>query len=190
MELRHHGKVPDFSYGRIVYAYTLPGCIDDYVPIKNADVNKIPYLEWSPQAYLGSKGYKFLQAEEIVSNPSHVELSAGRFWSEKNILLWKPEHNDEKLRFVINKPEKEVSNLGITIAHMPQGGKFKVYLNSNLILFGDKEIISSNDSIRTYLRNHISAPAAFQSGENEIVIEFNDNPGNVIGIDFFWIKDR
>ena len=189
MELRHHGVVTDFSYGRIVYAYTLPGCIDDYLPINNADVNKIPYQEWSPQAYLGSKGYKFIQAEDIVSNPSHVELSAGRFWSEKNILLWKPEHNDEKLSFMINKPEKEVSNLGITIAHMPQGGNFKVYLNGNLILFGDKETISSNDSLRTYLRNHISAPAAFQSGENEIVIELDDEPGKVIGIDFFWIKE-
>ena len=91
---------------------------------------------------------------------------------------------------MINKAEKEVSNLGITIAHMPQGGYFKVYLNGNLILFSDKETISSNDSIRTYLRNHISAPASFKSGENEIEIEFDDEPGKVIGIDFFWIKER
>jgi hypothetical protein len=191
MELRHHGIVPNFSYGRIIYAYTLPGCIDDFVPVTESDINNIPYLEWSPQAYLGSKGYKFLQAEDIVSNPSNAELVQGRFWSEKNILLWKPMNNNEKLRFIITKPEEGAFNFGLTIAHMPEGGTFRVLLNGNPVLFNGQDTIKSKDSLRTYLRNHISAPVPFHSGENELEIEsIGGNNGDKIGIDFFWVKDR
>jgi hypothetical protein len=191
MELRHHGVVSNFSYGRIIYAYTLPGCIDDYMPIPKFDVNRIPYLEWSPLAYLGSSGYIFIQSEDIVSDPSSIELSDGRFWSEEKILLWKPGKNHEKLRFITTKPEEGAFNLGITIAHMPQGGAFKVLLNDNPVLFNGEAVINSKDSLRTYLRNHISAPVPFQSGGNEIVLEYIEgNAGNEIGIDFFWIKDK
>jgi hypothetical protein len=191
MELRHHGVVSNFSYGRIIYAYTLPGCIDDYMPIPKFDVNRIPYLEWSPLAYLGSSGYIFIQSEDIVSDPSSIELSDGRFWSEEKILLWKPGKNHEKLRFITTKPEEGAFNLGITIAHMPQGGAFKVLLNDNPVLFNGEAVINSKDSLRTYLRNHISAPVPFQSGGNEIVLEYIEgNAGNEIGIDFFWVKDK
>ena len=74
---------------------------------------------------------------------------------------------------------------------MPQGGAFRVLLNGNAILFNGEDAINSNDPSRTYLRNHISAPVTFQSGENEIVLEYiEEEAGNKIGIDFFWVKDK
>jgi hypothetical protein len=191
MELRHHGVVPNFSYGRIIYAYTLPGFIDDFIPISKSSVNWIPYLEWSPLAYLGSSGFSFSQAEDILVNPPETELVNGNFWSEEKILVWKPLAIGDKLKFNIVKPEEGTFNFGITIAHMPQGGTFRVLLNGNAIFFSGQDAINSNDSLRTYLRNYISAPVPFQSGTNEIELEYIEgNAGNEIGIDFFWVKDK
>jgi hypothetical protein len=74
---------------------------------------------------------------------------------------------------------------------MPQGGTFRVLLNGNAIFFSGQDAINSNDSLRTYLRNYISAPVPFQSGTNEIELEYIEgNAGNEIGIDFFWVKDK
>jgi len=191
MELRHHGKVANFSYGRMIYAYTLPGCIDDFVPISKLVVKRIPYLEWSPMAYLGSSGFTFTQAEDIVTNPTAAELVSGKLWSEDKILLWKPGNGNNMLKFIISKPEEGASNLGITIAHMPQGGAFMVLLNDETVEFNKNDTINSNDSSRTYLRNYISAPVQFNSGENEIVLKYlGQDIGKGIGIDFFWLKNK
>jgi len=191
MELRHHGVVSNFSYGRIIYAYTLPGCIDDFIPISKSSVNRIPYLEWSPLAYLGSSGFSFSQAEDILVNPSETELVIGKFWSEKKILVWKPLAIGDKLKFNIVKPEKGLYNLGITAAHMPEGGAFNVHLNGESVEFNENDTINTRDSSRVYLRNYISAPIQFDSGDNEITLEYTGKEtGQEISIDFFWFKDK
>ena len=66
MELGHHGTVPDFSYGRIVYFYALPGVLDDYRKISVPDIRYLPYLKWDPIAYLGSAGFRYIQAEKLI----------------------------------------------------------------------------------------------------------------------------
>ena len=132
-----------------------------------------------------------LQAEDIVVNPSAAEAENGKLWSKGKILLWKPGNDSEMLRFIISKQKDGGSNFGMTIAHMPQGGAFMVLLNGETVQFNSAVTINSNDSSRTYLRNYISAPIPFRSGENEIVIRYIGKvPGEAIGIDFFWLKDR
>jgi hypothetical protein len=191
MELRHHGVVPDLSYGRIIYSYTSPGCIDDFLPISKSDDLKIPYLKWTPLAYLGSAGYTFIQAEEALADPTFTELVEGKLWSQGKITWWKPDKKDDQLKFRINKLQAGPSNFGITLAHMPNGGAFTVFLNGETILFNKRDTINTYDPLRTFLRNYISVPVPFNSGKNEVILNYTGQETNqVIGIDFFWLKNN
>jgi hypothetical protein len=168
MELRHHGVVPNFSYGRIVYAYALPGFVDDYMPISKEDVRMIPYLDWKPLAYLGSRGYTFLQAEDVVVGKSRTNIVNGKFWSEGKILLWEPENKDDVIKFIVDAKEDRESTIGLTLAHMPGGGTITIFLNWNPVKFDDQENIDLNDPARTYLKNYFSGQIPFSAGKNEI----------------------
>jgi len=191
MELYHHGVVPGFSYGRIVYAYTLPGCVDDYVPITARDVEEIPYNTWEPLAYLGSRGYEFRQSEEMVVDPAAAGTRKGKLWSDNHILEWKPEESGDSLRFTFAGSGESESTIAMTLAHGPDGGTFSVLLNGEPVRFSDKELINTHDPSRTYLRNHFSEKIRLKERENEIVL-VNNGPGpeESIKIDFFWFKDH
>lgn len=191
MELLHHGQVPNFSYGRIIYAYTLPGCFDDFQPITKRDIHSTPYLEWKPMAYLGSSGYSFVQAEDLVVHSASTEVISGKIWSGSKILLWKPMKEHEELKFVFHREKEGKTNLGMTLAHLPNGGGIMVFLNGDPVTFNDNLSIDLGDSARTYLKNYISEPLPVQKGKNEIALKFSDwKNGNVSGIDFFWLNER
>ena len=91
MELRHHGIVPGFSYGRIVYFYAMPGLVSDAQEISMANIRKIDYQTWVPEAYLGSSGFTFIQAEKLMNHETNVEVEPGKMWAAGSILMWKPE---------------------------------------------------------------------------------------------------
>jgi len=142
-------------------------------------------------AMMDQAGLEEAQAEDILVNPSETELVIGKFWSEKKILVWKPLAIGDKLKFNIVKPEKGLYNLGITAAHMPEGGAFNVHLNGESVEFNENDTINTRDSSRVYLRNYISAPIQFDSGDNEITLEYTGKEtGQEISIDFFWFKDK
>ena len=67
MELGHHGIVPGFSYGRIVYFYALPEVLDNYRKISASEIRYLPYPVWDPIAYLGSAGFRYIQVEKLIS---------------------------------------------------------------------------------------------------------------------------
>ena len=191
MELLHHGVVPDFSYGRIVYAYTLPGCIDDNPPISKQDTERIPYLYWQPWAYLGSAGFSFIQAEEILINLSAAQVEDGKLWSEGKMLLWKPKVKNDELQFEIDKAHDGESNIGFTLAHMPDGGEISIFLNGEILKFNDREKIDLYEPYQTLLRNHMSKSISLKKGKNQILLKYiGQDPRKKIGIDFFWLRDN
>lgn len=191
MELRHHDIVPNFTYGRIIYFYGSPFITDDYKKIEMGAIRELPYLIWSPEAYLGSAGYTFIQAEKLAKKNPHLFLEKNRISAEGNILSWIPEQKDEKLQFKIpSKKVKKNTRIGLTMAHSPGGGMLIFILNGKRIKFDDKETVSLLRPYRTVLDNHFSEEVTLYEGDNELIIEMQDADGSKTAwIDFIWIRE-
>lgn len=191
MELLHHGVVPDFSYGRIVYVYALPGCADDFVPVTSIDVEKIPYLHWRPEAYLGSAGFQFIEAEKIVTKGSEITIEEGNRWSDGHVLMWKPKEKNDILKFKINQPAEGKFIMGLTMVRLPNGGKVSVYLNGEVIQLNGNEAIDLHEPFRVQLQNYFSKSLSFKKSKNEVLLKYiGEDPNKIIGVDFFWLKDK
>ena len=190
MELGHHGVVPGFSYGRIVYYYALPGAVDDFKKISMPDMADIAYLPWSPVAYLGSAGYSYIQAEKLISESPSVKAETGKIWAGGKIVMWKPLKNGDKIRFNLSCiADAENATIGLTLSHNPEGGTVAFALNGNRINFGGKETVNTYEPFQTILANHFSEPVSLKKGLNEVTIESMDaGHGKKTGIDFVWLK--
>jgi hypothetical protein len=191
MELGHHGIVPGFSYGRIVYLYSLPGLIDDYRKISMNDIITPPYYTWEPEAYLGSAGNRFVQAEDLLYNRTNCRIEEGKIWAGGKIVMWAPAKEKERIAFRF-RSEKGIKNtsLGLTLAHSPDGGTISVYLNGKLLKYGDNETISLFEPDHQILDNHFSDRITIGKGINEIIIESRSEiPGKKAGVDFMWFKE-
>jgi hypothetical protein len=190
MELGHHGVVPGFSYGRIVYYYALPGSIDDYKKISMPDIADISYLPWSPVAYLGSAGYSYIQAENLISESPSVKAEQGKLWAGGSIMMWKPLKIGEKIKFNLSSSENvENTTLGLTLSHNREGGKVAFAVNGKKITFDGEETVNTNEPFQTILANHFSEPVNLKKGLNELIIESMDTcHGKKTGIDFVWLK--
>ena len=191
MELFHHDVVPGFSYGRIIYGYMLPGFIDDYVPISDPGTNPVNYDSWEPKAYLGSAGYSFFQAEDLVESSSSAKVIEEKMASGGRILMWTPSMTGEKLQFIVERPATEQYILGFTFQKLPGGGNFTVYLNGNPVRLNKQDNIDLDETGRKILRNYFSAPVSFIKGRNEVVLKNMGTTGrNKTGIDFIWLKEK
>jgi hypothetical protein len=190
IELGHHGIVPGFSYGRIVYYYALPGTIDDYKKISVPELRNLTYSKWDPISYLGSADYTYFQAEKLVPVSTTVKAEKGRIWADSLIVMWKPAKKGEKLKFRIPLTQEiGTSTMGLTLAHSPDGGNILVSMNGQYLKFDGNEFINLYEPSQTTLVNHFSDAVALKKGLNEVVIESIDsNPGKKIGLDFIWVK--
>ncbi|MCX6224102.1 MAG: DUF2961 domain-containing protein [Bacteroidia bacterium] len=190
MELRHHGAVPRFSHGRIVHFYALPGLHDDYQPISMDDLRDLPYYEWNPEAYLGSAGFRFDQAEDLAEKNPAARVEVGKYWAGGKILMWKPLNKGDQIRFILkisNHPDS--TNLGFTLAKMPDGGSISVLVNEKKLRCNGEEIISLFEENQTVLDNYFTEKVKLNRGTNEIIFESrNEKPEKRIGIDFLWIQ--
>jgi hypothetical protein len=191
MELGHHGTVPDFSYGRIVYYYALPGTIDDYRKISMRDIRYLPYLRWDPIAYLGSAGFKYIQAEKLIAESPAVKLEPGKLWADGSILLWKPAKDRGEIKFNITGTSTvEKAVIGFTLSHNPDGGKIRIAINGKAVKFDGKEVMDLFEPVQTILANHFSETVGLRKGANEVIIESMDSgPVKSVGIDFIWLKE-
>ena len=190
MELGHHGIVKNFSYGRIVYFYALPGTLDDYQKISMPDIADIAYLPWKPVAYLGSAGYIYIQAEKLISESSSVKTEQGKLWADGSIIMWKPLKYGEKIKFNISSIENvENTTIGLTLSHNPEGGTVAFTINGKRLNFDGQETVNTLEPFQTTLVNHFSEPVGLNQGLNEVIIESMDaDQGKKIGIDFVWLK--
>ncbi len=193
MELGNHGIVPDFSYGRIVYFYAMPGLIDDFQKISMSDLRDIPYQYWKPIAYCGSAGFRFIEAENsIAEKSSNIKVEKGKLWAEEDILMWTPAKDGEMIRFQINI-DKATDNtrIGFTMAHCPDGGKVSFLVNGKPVKFDGKEILNLYEPNLTILANHFSESISLNKGRNEIRFEsLSTEKDKKIGVDFIWIKEN
>jgi hypothetical protein len=190
MELGHHGTVDNFSYGRIIYYYAMPGTLDNYSRINGSDIRDISYSDWKPIAYLGSSGYKYFQAEELPRNEAKVKTEESNISSGKRILDWYPRNVSDRLEFRI-KCEKNITgtNFGLTLRHDPYGGIISVYLNGKPVKIDGKPDVSLFETTREILSNHFSEKVDLNEGINTIVIEAKDTGrSGKVGIDFIWMK--
>jgi hypothetical protein len=190
MELGHHGIVPGFAYGRIVYYYALPGTIDDFKKISIPDIADITYLQWTPVAYLGSAGYKYIQAEKIISESPSVEVEPGKIWAGGSIVMWKPVKDGEKIKFNLSSSSNvENATIGLTLSHNPEGGTVAFEINGKMVNFDRKETVNTFEPFQTILANHFSEPVRLKNGLNEVIIKsMNTGNGKKVGIDFVWLK--
>lgn len=190
MELGHHGIVPDFSYGRIVYYYALPVVIDDYKKISVPEIMYLPYLKWDPIAYLGSAGFRYIQAEKLIAESSSVKTERGKLYADGAIIIWKPVKNGERIKFNISC-DKMVENgvVGFTLSHNPEGGVMAFMLNGRPVKVDGNETVNTFEPFQTILANHFSEQVRLKKGSNEVIIEsIDDDHGKKIGIDFVWLK--
>jgi D-arabinan exo alpha-(1,3)/(1,5)-arabinofuranosidase (non-reducing end) len=192
MELGHHGHVPGFSYGRIVYFYAIPSLIDNYSKISGSDIAEISYQNWEPLAYLGSSGNRFIQAELLIPNGLTSSIEDGDIWSGGKIVMWKPRRAGDKVKFRLNNMQDSYkTNIGFTMAHGPDGGKILISVNNNVLKFRGNNTISLFEAGRQILDNHFSEQISLLNGINELTIESVDTiPGKRVGIDFIWLQDH
>jgi len=192
MELRHHGTVPSFSYGRIIYLYALPGLIDENPEISIEDLGEIVYKTWKPEAYLGSAGFTFIQAENLLHQTTNSKVEPGNMWADGSILFWKPQHKGEKISFHISLGQiMENTKIGFTLVHSPQGGRISVLLNGKPIKIDDFHSVDLIEPNQRILANHFSEPVKLNMGNNEInFISAGAEKDDLIGIDFFWVNDK
>ena len=192
MELGHHGIVPGFSYGRIVYFYALPGPKDDHKGMSRDDIREIGYQTWKPEAYLGSAGYQFIQAENLTNDHSSVRTEPGKMWADGHILMWNPVKTGEKITFQIHLDKTvEKTNLGFTLAHGPSGGEISLLINEKPTMVDGNHSIDLYEPNQHILVNHFSAPVQLLKGKNDITfISLAAEKHPDIGIDFIWINEK
>ena len=191
IELLHHGVVPGFDYGRMVYLYALPDMLDDHMDISMDDIREQHLTGWEPIAFKGSAGYKFYNAEDVVATRTNLTFEENTLWSGDKLLVWSPTQKGEKISFIVPNSLEGVENkMVITFAHFPEGGDVSVYVNSILTKFKGKEILNLFEPYHRVSRKYTSTPLKLKKGENEITIECVGDPtGKKVGIDFIWVKD-
>lgn len=191
MELGHHGEVPGFCYGRIIYYYALPDGQNLNSLFSREELRDIYYDEWSPIAYKGSAGNKFYQAEELVKMKPGLEMKSGNFYAESGILEWKPSSKGDKLVFNLSSERADhKTRIGITMLNGPECGSFTVFVNGEMKKFDGKDIVDFYQPYLETLGNHFTDPVILKKGQNSITLVCEDQDTlNAAGIDFIWIHE-
>lgn len=185
MELFHQDSVPGFSYGRIAYYYALPGSFDDHQVISKEDVRMLELPEiFHLKAFKGSRNYSFYEAESIVKNNRNTSIMQGPLWSENSLLVWEPENVGEKLRLSVPiKKKGEKMRVMLTVRGSPEDGKVSVFLNNKR----NGDTINLNEDFQVLSKN-IQLEDAVINEDNDLVLVFEGNPGQQVGIDFIWVR--
>lgn len=203
MELLHQDKfITDFSYGRIIYLYALPGLMDDNIDIVPGNTSTKFSFNWKPEARFGSDGYSFIEGEDLagINNNINTSIEESYIWSGNKILMWKPEYYGENICFQLHKIDT-IKNTGfaITAAHTPRGGKFLLYINDSPIKLSYSEWCHSDscysDTVDLYephrklLRTFMTEKIKLQEYNKVKLVYIGDGIKNEIGIDFIWLKE-
>lgn len=185
MELFHHDSVPDFVYGRIAYYYGLPGIFDDHKVISPDDV-RIPEMpeSWSPKAFRGSEGFTFYPAEDVLTSGENTSIENGYLWADNKVLVSKPKQKGEKITFKISGEMNGRNAIILTTKQSPEGGKFTASLNKKSVL---KEAVDLQTEFHTISRN-VALMVNELRNTNELVLTFEGEPGQEVGLDFIWVK--
>jgi hypothetical protein len=187
MELLSHGRVPGFSYGRMVYYYGVPGIYDDHIPLTGTDV-EMPQLPefWTPAKYRGSSKASFYEAEEVVITREKTTFKADKLWTEGRMLLWTPQEVGEELEFTIPIEDEGTYALLFTVCKSPDSGAFKVQIGDQKISFGNSDQLDLYAPFGTLSRSIRTSRIQLEAGLQTITLINQSSPGRSIGIDFIW----
>ena len=186
MELYHHGIVHNFDYGRISYYYAPPETIDDNMRISDADLGEQSMPHWdAPEQYLGSGGYKFIEAEDIVSLYPADRLIYDYLWSGGRAFFndFTAKGDSFELRFSVDKTDEK--NIQLTMPHTPRSGKVKIYIKG----LEEQTAVEAdlNSEYRILSRNHSLKRTELKPGNYSIIIENLEESSNRVGVDFIWL---
>ena len=190
MELWHHGVVADFSYGRIVWFYALPGIIVHNAEVSDNEIRPVHSRSWSPEAYKGSSGYKFIQAEKLTSEKPGLITEAGILYANDTILRWKPLKKGDSMSLIyLSKRHIPQTRIGFTLAHSPRSGSVSFKVNGKIVKFDEEDSLNLFEPNNPILANHFSEDIELLKGINEIeLISEDEEEGKSIGVDFLWVR--
>ena len=186
MELYHHGIVHDFDYGRICYYYAPPETIDDNMRISDADLDKQSMTPWNaPEKYLGSDGYEFIEAEDIVSLYPADRLFYDYLWSGGRAFFnnFGSQGDSFELRFSITEAVEK--SIRLTMAHTPMSGKVKIYIRG--LVEQTAVEVDLKSAYRMLSRNHSLKRVELQPGNYSVIVENLEDGPNRVGVDFIWL---
>lgn len=196
MELMTHGWVDGLSYGRMTWFYVRPGARDDCDEVSLDDVRELTCPVWIPMALLGSQGYAFCNAENVVERMENVEYDHDALWSEGRLPVWTSRKPKENLSFSICRSVETVATLHFTVAFMPHGGKYRVLFNGSPVKVKRDNHYAFSDTMDLeyeygrYLRTFCTKEVSFRKGINTVTFENISEEGREarLGVDFFWIR--
>jgi hypothetical protein len=192
MELIHHEVLlPNFSYGRMVYLYSLPGYVNDLMHITKEDVREIETPIWAPAARNRTTGYHFVEAEKLVDPGKNIAVESGYIWSGHKILMWTPTKKGERITLrVPDLNAKSNPDLTFMLASLPGGGKVSVYYKGKQIKLSGQTITDLYNPYRTMLDTYKTERITLDGSKSGLVLQYEgDGINNKIGVDFMWIKD-
>ena len=188
MELMSHEPVEDFSYGRMVYAYGMPGYYDDHLPLTREDVRHLELpADWQPVGKKGSGGATFFQAEALVKDPSRVSQEKAPIWSGGTIMAWSPSEGAESLELDLPAPSDGKYRIVLTAGKDHEGGAFRVMAGEAFLETGRDNLIDLYEPYRVLARNYYAAPVALVKGTNMLTIVPAEGNRGKIKIDFIWL---
>lgn len=190
MELKHHGKVKGFSYGRIIYYYLLPGGNTVTGLFTAADLGGINYVPWTPEAFKGSEGWRFVQAEELAGGNEGVSFEKDDFWAGSGVLNWIPASGQDVLKLNIpsGKGIRE-TRIGITLTRTPDSGSLTFRLNGEPVRFSGSDTLGIYTETNRLLENYFSDTVRLKKGSNELMISMPGADGKKTAqIDFVWLR--
>jgi hypothetical protein len=187
MELFPHDSVPDFTYGRIVYYYALPGSYDDHQVITRDDV-KIPTMPeiWKVQHIKGSKNFDLHEAENVLSEGKNTSGEQGYLWSDGKTLIWKPAEKGDKIVFELpSSTQREKIEIRLTVKKSPDAGSFSAILNGEKV--NDGEIFNLQEDFQTCSFNLYFSEVKGKD-KNLLELTFEGEKDQEIGVDFIWVR--
>jgi len=192
MELYSHERTPDFSYARIGYHYGRPGLTDDHVNITDEDVRHLELPEnWVPAARMGSRGAKFFEAEDVITDKRNTTSCESNLWTRGSMLVWRPAKKGEEISFELPVEETGRYLIRLTTARTPESGKISVRLDDKAIGIGGPEgIVDLKTEFRTLSRNLSSGPLELTKGKHPLTIQNESDTPGIIGIDFIWVQKQ
>lgn len=189
MELFTHETNRNMAYGRIGYHYGRPGMMDDHVVITREDVRRQELPQgWNPAARAAAKNSVFLPVETLVQGAANGTLEEGALWAGASLYRWRPKAVGEELHLRFPVDAAGAYNVQLCAAQDSESGRFSAMLNGDPVKFGDSTVFNAQDPYRTMLKCIGLAHEGKLNAANSLVLRFEGEPGQSIGLDFLWLQ--
>ncbi|MFO7616164.1 MAG: DUF2961 domain-containing protein [Bacteroidales bacterium] len=191
MELYSHRVVRNFSYGRMIYLYAVPGGHDDHIPMSSADLRHLELPDyWWPEADGQAANSVFYQVEDLLAGQPAIELRRDPQWAAYDLAVWTPESMDDWLSLEIPVQRSGKYMLGFTVARMAASGLIRIELNGEPLKLNGNETHDLRTGHRDVSRNLTSGTLELTEGLHTITIRPAGEKAAPVGLDFIWVKKQ